>query len=111
MTNNSPLISVIIPVYNVEKYIKKCALSLINQTYKNCEFLFVNDGTKDNSAEIIKNIKDSRIKIINQENLMIYNNLIHYICVVILILIISIVILKVKEVVNSEITKRKGYKI
>ena len=68
MTNNSPLISVIIPVYNVEKYIKKCALSLINQTYKNCEFLFVNDGTKDNSAEIIKNIKDSRIKIINQEN-------------------------------------------
>jgi len=50
-------------------------------------------------------------KIINQENLMIYNNLIHYICVVILTLIISIVILKVKEVVNSEITKRKGYKI
>lgn len=68
MSLNEPLISVIIPVYNVEKYIKKCAMSLINQTYKNCEFIFINDGTKDSSIEIIKDINDERIKIINQEN-------------------------------------------
>lgn len=62
------LISFIIPVYNVEKYIKKCALSLINQIYTNCEFIFVNDGSTDKSANIIKEIKDERIKLINQEN-------------------------------------------
>jgi len=68
MIKNTSLISVIIPVYNVEKYIKKCVLSLICQTYENCEFLFINDGTKDNSVEIIKSVNDKRIKIINQEN-------------------------------------------
>lgn len=62
------LISVIIPVYNVEKYIKKCVLSLVSQTYENCEFIFVNDGTKDNSMNILNEIKDKRIKIINQKN-------------------------------------------
>lgn len=64
-----PLISIIVPVYNVEAYVEKCALSLINQTYENCEFIFINDGTKDNSILIIENIKDSRIKIINQKNM------------------------------------------
>ena len=68
MEKNNVLISIIVPVYNVEKYVKKCVLSLTRQTYKNCEFIFVNDGTKDKSVEIIKRIKDSRIKIINQEN-------------------------------------------
>lgn len=65
---DKPLVSIIIPVYNVEKYIKKCAMSLIRQTYDNCEFVFVNDGTKDKSIKILESINDNRIKIINQEN-------------------------------------------
>ena len=44
-----PLISVIIPVYGVEKYIAQCLESIINQTYKNLEIIVVNDGTKDRS--------------------------------------------------------------
>lgn len=49
-----PLISVIIPVYGVEKYISQCLESVINQTYKNLEIIVVNDGTKDRSAEILR---------------------------------------------------------
>ena len=62
-------ISVIIPVYGVEKYIRKCLESVVNQTYKNLEIIVVNDGTKDNSMEIVKEyLFDKRIKIINKEN-------------------------------------------
>ena len=50
---DKPFISVIVPVYNVEKYIEKCLNSLINQTLKNIEIIVVNDGTKDNSQDII----------------------------------------------------------
>lgn len=62
-----PLISVIIPVYGVEKYISQCLESVINQTYKNLEIIVINDGTKDRSAEIAKKYaaKDSRIKVYN----------------------------------------------
>lgn len=49
-----PLISVIIAVYGVEKYIAQCLESVINQTYKNLEIIVVNDGTKDRSADIAK---------------------------------------------------------
>lgn len=49
--------SIIIPVYNVEKYIKRCLESLINQTYKDYEIIIVNDGSKDNSQEIIDSYK------------------------------------------------------
>lgn len=45
-----PLISVIIPVYGVEKYISQCLESVINQTYNNLEIIVINDGTKDRSA-------------------------------------------------------------
>lgn len=64
------LISVIIPVYGVEKYIAQCLESVINQTYKNLEIIVVNDGTKDRSAEIAKEYaaKDSRIKVYDFEN-------------------------------------------
>lgn len=48
----SPFISVIIPVYNVDKYIEKCVLSLVNQTYQNIEILLIDDGSPDNSADI-----------------------------------------------------------
>lgn len=64
------LISVVVPVYNVEKYIEKCIKSIIAQTYKNLEIIVVNDGTKDNSIGVIKKYidQDNRIKVINQEN-------------------------------------------
>ena len=63
------LVSVIIPVYNVEKYIKQCLESIINQTLKEIEIIIVNDGTKDNSMKIVEEyIADKRIKIINKEN-------------------------------------------
>lgn len=65
-----PLISVIIPVYGVEKYISQCLESVINQTYKNLEIIVVNDGTKDRSADIAKEhaAKDSRIKVYDFKN-------------------------------------------
>lgn len=62
-------ISVVIPVYGVEKYIRQCLESIINQTYKNLEIIVVNDGTKDNSMKIVEEyLVDKRIKIINKEN-------------------------------------------
>ena len=67
---NKPLISIIILVYGVEKYIAQCLESVINQTYKNLEIIVVNDGTKDKSAEIAKEYatKDSRIKVYDFQN-------------------------------------------
>ena len=62
-------ISVVIPVYGVEKYIRQCLESIINQTYKNLEIIVVNDGTKDNSMKIVEEyLVDKRIKIVNKEN-------------------------------------------
>lgn len=65
-----PKISVIIPVYNVEKYLAECLTSVVNQTFKDIEIICVNDGSTDNSPKILKEFaqKDSRIRIINQEN-------------------------------------------
>lgn len=65
-----PLISVIIPVYGVEKYIAQCLESVINQTYNNLEIIVINDGTKDRSSEIAKKYaaKDSRIKVYDFKN-------------------------------------------
>ena len=60
-----PKYSIIIPVYNVEKYIKKCLDSIFNQTYKNFEVIVVNDGTKDSSMDIVEKYD---VKIINQKN-------------------------------------------
>lgn len=63
-------VSVIIPVYNAETYLAECIESLLCQTIKECEFIFINDGSKDNSMGIIEKYKDkdSRIILINQEN-------------------------------------------
>ena len=63
------LITVIINVYNGEKYIKYCLESIINQTYKNLEILIINDGSTDNTLNICENYKDDRIRIINQKNM------------------------------------------
>ena len=62
------LITVIINTYNGEKYIKKCLDSIINQTYKNLEILVINDGSTDNSLNILNTYKDKRIKVITTEN-------------------------------------------
>ncbi len=63
-------VSIIVPVYNVEKYLSKCLESLINQTLKDIEIICVNDGSIDNSLDILKNFaqKDPRIKIIDKQN-------------------------------------------
>ncbi len=67
---NNPLISIVVPVYNVEKYLKKCIQSIINQTYKNLEIILVDDGSSDNSGKICDEFaqKDSRIKVIHKIN-------------------------------------------
>lgn len=67
---NKQLVSIIIPVYNVEKYLERCIESVINQTYKNIEIILVNDGSTDNSLSICKKYKekDKRIILIDQKN-------------------------------------------
>ena len=65
----SKLISIIVNVYNSEKYIKKCLDSIINQTYKNLEILIINDGSTDDTLSICKSYDDKRIRIINQKNM------------------------------------------
>ncbi len=70
MVNNMPKVSVIIPVYNVEKYLGTCLDSVINQTLKDIEIICVNDGSTDNSLQILEEYaaKDDRIKVINKKN-------------------------------------------
>lgn len=65
-----PKVSVIVPVYNVEKYLARCLESIINQTLQDIEIICINDGTTDNSGDILEEYakKDSRIKIITQTN-------------------------------------------
>lgn len=64
------LVSVIIPVYNVEKYIRECLDSIVNQSYKNLQIILVDDGSTDNSGKICDEYakKDSRITVVHQEN-------------------------------------------
>lgn len=57
-------VSVVIPMHNSAKHIKKGVESVINQTYKNLEIIIIDDASRDNSLEIIKNIKDNRIQIV-----------------------------------------------
>ena len=62
------LISIIVLAYNAEKDILRCLKSIMNQTYKNIEIIIINDGSKDKTSEIIRGIKDLRIKLIEREN-------------------------------------------
>lgn len=64
-----PLISIVVPIYNVEEYIHECVESLLSQTYTNLDIILVNDGTTDGSMEAVKDlVKDDRVTIINQHN-------------------------------------------
>ncbi len=67
---NKPKVSIIVPVYNVEEYLVKCLDSLVSQTLKEIEIICINDGSTDNSLEILNTFaqKDSRIIIINKQN-------------------------------------------
>ncbi len=67
---NQPLISVIVPVYNVEKYLKKCVESIQNQTYKNLEIILVDDGSPDNCPQICDELAamDERIRTVHRQN-------------------------------------------
>lgn len=67
MTFND-IVSVIIPIYNSEKNIKKCLESIINQTYTNLEIILIDDGSTDNSIEVCQEYKDDRIKIYKEKN-------------------------------------------
>ncbi|MCT7995077.1 glycosyltransferase family 2 protein [Laspinema olomoucense] len=62
------LVSVVVPVYNVEAYIAETIQSILNQTYSNFEILIVNDGSSDRSVEIIQTFDDPRITVMHQEN-------------------------------------------
>ena len=70
MECTNPLISIIVPVYNVDKYVSRCLQSLINQTYTNIEIIVVNDGSKDNSLAVCNEYaqRDSRIRVFSQQN-------------------------------------------
>ena len=65
-----PLLSIIIPAFNIEQYISRCLDSLINQSYKNIEIIVVNDGSTDSTGDIIDSYvkKDNRIKVIHKKN-------------------------------------------
>lgn len=66
----NPLVSVIVPVYNVEEYLKRCIDSIVNQTYTNIEIIVVNDGSTDGSRNIIQHYarSDKRIVVIDKKN-------------------------------------------
>lgn len=70
MKNEDIKISVIIPVYNVEKYLRQCVDSIINQTYKNIEIILIDDGSTDSCPVICDEyaVKDDRIKVIHKKN-------------------------------------------
>lgn len=70
MENENPMVSIVVPIYNVEKYLKRCIKSILNQSFNNFEIILVNDGSTDKSIEICNKYieEDSRIKLINKKN-------------------------------------------
>jgi len=72
MKNNSknPLVSIVVPVYNVEKYLEECFYSITSQTYKNIEIILVNDGSTDNSGKLAGELakQDLRVVVIHKDN-------------------------------------------
>ena len=68
MLKNNPEITVLMPAYNAEKYIAGAIASVLNQTFINFELLIINDGSTDNTPQIIQSFKDNRITLINQSS-------------------------------------------
>ena len=68
--DKEPLVSILIPLYNQERYFEECIRSVCNQTYKNLEIIVVNDGSTDRSPEIAQSwaARDNRIKVVNKQN-------------------------------------------
>ena len=66
--DSNPLVSIIIPFYNSEKYIKRSLESILGQTYKNLEIILIDDGSTDRTVEIVKSYKDPRIIYLFQKN-------------------------------------------
>ena len=67
---NEPLVSIVVPIYNSEKYLKECIDSIITQTYKNLDILLIDDGSLDSCPEICDEYskKDARISVVHKEN-------------------------------------------
>ena len=68
MLMDNPLVSVIMPVYNATKYVEEAVASVLNQTYQNLELLVIDDGSKDNSLELIQSFNDPRLHVFTQIN-------------------------------------------
>lgn len=70
MIKNNPKISVIVPIYNAEKYLHRCIDSILNQTFTDFEVLLINDGSTDSSGSICDEYakKDSRVRVFHKEN-------------------------------------------
>ena len=68
MNANNPILSIIVPVYNVENYIEECILSLLNQNIDNMEIIVVDDGSSDRSVDIVNSFRDSRIIILKKKS-------------------------------------------
>lgn len=65
---NTPLVTIIVPVYNSEKYLNRCIQNLLNQTYHNLQIILVNDGSTDRSLDICRMVKDDRVEVYTKEN-------------------------------------------
>jgi glycosyltransferase involved in cell wall biosynthesis len=68
MNSNNPKVTVLMPAYNVEKYIGEAITSVLKQSFTDFELLIINDGSTDNTVKIIESFRDPRIRLINQEN-------------------------------------------
>ena len=68
--NTTPVFSIILPIYKVEKYLHQCVDSILGQTYKNFELILVDDGSPDRCPQICDDYasKDARVKVIHKEN-------------------------------------------
>ena len=62
------MVSVIVPVYNVEKYLDKCVSSILNQTYRGIEIILIDDGSTDGCGRMCDEYQDERIRVIHQIN-------------------------------------------